>query len=273
MSEANAADISNIARHIVERTTRNWVYRRRLPQAFGGAPIFVTPSAGLKYLFRRMSAIDSPLLRNVVDLVRPDDVVWDIGANVGLFAFAAAARAGPNGRVIAFEPDTFLVNVLRKSAAIQPAASAPVSVVPAAIASAISLRTFMIASRARASNAMLGYGQTQMGKPSGQQTVVALNLDWLAVNLPPPNVVKCDVEGAELEVFAGQLKVLKEIRLAIICEVAKKTAAQMTALLIESGYVLFDGEQPLSRQARAERTPWNTIAIPTELTERYLTAR
>ena len=36
--------------------------------------------------------------------LRPGDVVWDIGANVGFFALLAARRVAPGGRVHAFEP-------------------------------------------------------------------------------------------------------------------------------------------------------------------------
>jgi hypothetical protein len=100
---------SSFARTLIERYTRNWIYARHLPSSFGDIPIFVTPSAGLSYLFKPMTKIDPILLRNVIELVRPSDVVWDIGANVGLFTFAAAARAGHNGHVIAFEPDTWLI--------------------------------------------------------------------------------------------------------------------------------------------------------------------
>src|SRR5208337_2525011 len=124
--------LSSLARAFAERATRRWVYARRLPPAFGSARIFVTPSAGLKFLLKPMTEADPILLRNVIELVRPGDVVWDIGANIGLFAFAAAARAGQNGQVIAFEPDTWLVQILRRSASAQPEASSPVRIVPAA---------------------------------------------------------------------------------------------------------------------------------------------
>jgi FkbM family methyltransferase len=257
-------------RHFVERTTRNWVYCRRLPQAAGGAPIFVTPSAGLKYLFKPMAQIDPPLLRNAIDLVRPGDVVWDIGANVGLFAFAAASCAGVRGSVVAFEPDAFLVNCLRRSASIQPASSAPVTVIAAAIASEISLRAFTIASRSRASNAFSGYGETLMGAAAENLTVVAVNLDWLDAKLPPPNVIKCDVEGAEAEVFVGQKEILANIRPVIICEVTSKSASQLTATFREYGYALYDGDKPLAAQGEIAETCWNTVAIPRNLVGRYL---
>jgi FkbM family methyltransferase len=261
------------ARHLAERLTRNWVYRRKLPEVAGGAPIFVTPSAGLKYLFKPMAQIDPALLRNASELVRPGDVVWDIGANVGLFTFAAASRVGAKGSVVAFEPDTFLVSCLRRSAGIQRTTSAPVTVIAAAVASEISLRAFTIASRSRASNAMQGYGQTQMGEAAESLTVIALNLDWLITKLPPPNIIKCDVEGAETEVFSGQSATLGKIRPVIICEVAGRAVPRMTAVFQEHGYILYDGDKPLSANARIERACWNTIAIPEHLHERYLSGR
>jgi FkbM family methyltransferase len=262
--------LSSLARTLAERATRRWVYARRFPTAFGGAPIFVTPSAGLKFLLKPMSKTDPILFRNIIELVRSGDVVWDIGANIGLFAFAAAARAGRNGQVIAFEPDAWLVQILRRSASAQPDASSPVRIIPAAVASDIGLRQFAIASRSRASNALTGYGQSQMGTTYEEQTIVALPLDWLAEKLPPPNVVKCDVEGAEVEVFSGQSNMLENIRPVIICEVSGETSDCMTDILVKQRYRLYDGEKPLSQDAEVARASWNTIGIPAELRHRYI---
>ena len=36
--------------------------------------------------------------------VRPGDVVFDVGANVGFYSLLAARLVGPKGRVVAFEP-------------------------------------------------------------------------------------------------------------------------------------------------------------------------
>lgn len=262
--------VSVFARTLIEYATRNWVYARRLPPSFGGGRIFVTPSAGLKYLFKSMTKADPVLLRNVGELIRPNDIVWDIGSNIGLFAFAAAARAGRNGMVIAFEPDAYLVQILRRSGLAQPITSAPVRIVPAAVASEISLRQFMITPRARALNAMAGYGYAHAGTTLEQHTVVALNLDWLAENLSPPNVIKCDVEGAEAEVFSGQFRMLKEIRPVIVCEVGRKSSDRITEILINERYHLYDGEKPLSPSSEIDRAPWTTIAIPHERRQMYI---
>jgi hypothetical protein len=148
-------------RQTIERLTRNLVYRRKLPAQFGRAILYASPSAGLAYLFKSVSDIDPPLLKLVDELVKPQDVIWDIGANLGLFTLCAAVRSGEGGAVFAFEPNVWLVRPLRKTSRIHPSSYAPVTIIPVAVASNVSLRNFSIASRARASNALLNTVETK----------------------------------------------------------------------------------------------------------------
>ena len=99
---------------------RRLVFRRRLPAEFANAVLYVSPAAGLRYIFRPMANIDPPLLMAAHTLVRRDDVIWDIGANVGLFSLAAAVCAGDRGQVIAFEPDGWTAQLLRRTSVRNP---------------------------------------------------------------------------------------------------------------------------------------------------------
>jgi FkbM family methyltransferase len=237
---------------------------RRLPPEFGRAPIFASSAAGLGAILKPVERIDPVLLASVKSVVREGDVVWDVGANIGLFSVAAAALAGPRGAVYAFEPDTVLVQLLRKTAAIQGAKAASITVVPCAVANRLALRSFAIADRARASNALLGYGLTQMGNIAETQMVVTLSLDDCAPDLRPPNVLKIDVEGAEVEVLRGAAQVVHRSRPVIVCEVGGPNTIEVSKLLADAGYLFFDASKPLTVAAQRSRVTWNTIAVPRE---------
>jgi FkbM family methyltransferase len=217
-----------------------------------------------------MSSVDPTLLDIVPRLVRANDVVWDIGANIGLFSFAAARVAGAGGKIFAFEPDAWLVQLLRRSSALQDAAGAEVTVVPIAVASTVSLRSFGIARRSRSSNALIGYGQSQTGGFRERQIVPTFNLDRLLKELPAPDVIKCDTEGAELEVFDGQREMLERVRPVIISEVAGETSGRLSRIFREHRYALFDAERFPGSPSQLEEAPWNTAAIPMEKLQCYV---
>jgi FkbM family methyltransferase len=166
--------------------------------------------------------------------------------------------------VIAFEPDAWIAQLLRRTSGAQPIAHARITVAPIAVASEVSLRSFSIAVRSRASNALSEYGSTQMGGVEEQHVVAAFNLDWLLSKLPIPDIIKIDVEGAELEVLSKQVRMLNEVRPVIVCEVGTNTADEITELLKSVSYCLFDGEKPLTNAQVVNRATWSTIAIPEE---------
>jgi FkbM family methyltransferase len=264
--------ISAKVRHLLEQVTGRFIFRRRLPLECGNGILYVTSAAGLRYICRPMASIDPPLLWSAHRLVRPGDVIWDIGANIGLFSVAAAVRSGDRGKVIAFEPDVWLVQLLRRTSGVQPVANARISVIAAAVASENSLRAFSIAARARASNALAEYGGTQMGGVEDLHTVATFNLDWLLTKLPAPNVIKIDVEGAELEVLRGQTLMLNKVRPVIICEVGSEAAEEVTGVFTLASYRLFEGSKPLDHMRNITCACWNTVAIPDEKVNDYIAA-
>lgn len=246
-------------RPALERATHRIVVRRRLPAQFGKARIYVSTEGGLRYLMRDMANIDPALLRLTWDTVRPGHAVWDIGANIGLFSFAAAAVTGPSGQVLAVEPDTALTGLLRRSAAMN-RDCAPVQVLPAAISDEVSVARFHVARRNRATSHLDGYGTAMAGGVRTTELVPTVTLDWLAARFPAPDVLKIDVEGAELAVLTGGTQMLQHLP-AIICEVAARNAAPVSELLTSFGYILYDGECPLGQRVPVATAPPSTLAV------------
>jgi hypothetical protein len=79
----------------------------------------VARGATLELNLREEKALWAGLYEPVVgrvfaDLVAPGATVYDVGAHIGFFSIVAAWRAGPAGRVVAFEPDEENARRLRR---------------------------------------------------------------------------------------------------------------------------------------------------------------
>src|ERR1035437_1956789 len=59
---------------------------------------------------------DESVIRLATRLLKPGMTVFDVGANIGLFAVYAAKVVGPQGRVHCFEPTTDTCRRLRENA-------------------------------------------------------------------------------------------------------------------------------------------------------------
>jgi FkbM family methyltransferase len=246
-------------RALLERLSRDRVLRRKLPPGHGGHALYVSPDAAMSLWKRDLGAVDPFLLGMAAELVRPGMSVWDLGANVGLFAFAAAFSAGPSGRVLAVEADPWLAGLLERSAREAPASHARVAVLTSAIAEADGMAELCIASRGRAGNHLRSVaGSTQTGGTREVRRVATVTADSLLGGYFPPQVVKVDVEGAELLFLRGAARLLREVRPVLLCEVTEENAGEAGALLRGHGYSLFDAtdRRPLDRPS------WNTLALP-----------
>jgi hypothetical protein len=90
--------------------------------------------------------------------------------------------------------------------------------------------------------------------------VPTVTLDWLAARFPAPDVLKIDVEGAELAVLAGGAAVLAAAPV-LICEVSAQNTAGVSGLLAEHGYTLYDGDRGQGERVPVRAAPFNTLAI------------
>lgn len=248
-------------RFIAERFFRDRILRRRLPERFGRRSIYVSPDAALRWLRPGETAFDSVLLNLADQFVAPGDVVWDIGANVGAFAFPAAHRS--RAFVLAVEADMFLASALQQSAAHPDNADLDIRVLCAAVGDHDGVARFRIAGRGRAANGLeTADVSTQHGNSRAVSTVPLLTLDTLLTDMPPPQLIKVDIEGGELMLLAGARKILNDIRPIIFIEVTSASWPEARALLTNAGYRLYDADQPLPDLAPAGDDACNVLAMP-----------
>jgi FkbM family methyltransferase len=141
-------------------------------------------------------------------VVRRDDTCYDVGAQWGSVALLLARLAGPNGRVVAFEPVWPMYTTLCARARRAGRRSAPVVTVPFGLYSEENVATVQVpdgnfgmgslAAAADWSNAHPGAAMA-----SYECRVVTLDGFLRSSKVRGPDFMKIDVEGAELFVLRG----------------------------------------------------------------------
>lgn len=180
-----------------------------------------------------------PVQEAVQRVLEPAGVFYDIGANVGFFTVIAAAVSGPRGRVLAFEPVPENARLVRRNAELN--GFATVEVHEVAIARTSGEGELLLAEYAG------GAALAEAPPPpdlKGSIRVRTMSVDDLVEGGgPPPDVVKIDVEGAEIAVFEGMARSVQRYRPAILYEVdaadangLAERAAQCAAWLYGRGY-------------------------------------
>lgn len=155
----------------------------------------------------RQGAYEPGAFELLVDNVRSGDVFFDIGAWIGPYTLLASRLVGPAGVVCSFEPDPVARKLLVRNISANHAANVTVS--PCAVSDRDG--------RAWLSARELG---NSMAKVSEKTTPTPIE----TVTLPRfcereaiyPSVVKIDVEGGEVEVFAGGREILQNARIILL---------------------------------------------------------
>lgn len=145
----------------------------------------------------------------LADRMNPDDVLWDVGACLGIHTFALAKQL-PHGEVVAFEPAPSNRGVLMDNLAVNELEN--VQIVREALASEDGTAEFAIRESLQA-----GYGRHSLTKGQTEyDRVMTIDVETRRGEtlvddgeLPPPNVVKIDVEGSSPLVLTGMADLLR----------------------------------------------------------------
>lgn len=249
-------------RKIAEKLARNKIVKRHMPKEFGGSPFYITPESQLRYLNpNKYKAFGKELLEVIKRYVNKDSIVWDIGANVGVFTFATAGiiKSG-SGEVLAIEADVFLANMLNNSRLLEENKNINIKILPIAVSESIGISQFEIAQRGRASNSLASsdsISRTSKGGVRFMNYVPTFTVDSLLSDFKAPTLIKIDVVGAELFVIKGMGKILQEIRPLIYIEVGDEHIDSITEILKTNNYELYD-----ESENKIDKCVFNTLAKP-----------
>lgn len=168
--------------------------------------------------------------------LRPGMVFYDLGANSGFFSLIACRSVGGAGRVYSFEPSH--ENAERARANMSRNGFTNCTVVEAAVWNRTGTVTFDQSDPS--SSPDRGTGHVEVNANSSLAiSVPAIALDDFCRTSPAPDIIKCDVEGAEVEAFRGARCLLESHRPVIICEIHSAENDRVLRTELESlGYAV-----------------------------------
>lgn len=145
-----------------------------------------------------LGSYESEQVRFFEKIVKKDWVIFDIGAHVGFYTLLSAELVGKDGKVFSFEPLIDNYEYLKKHIEIN---------------NYKNITSLNVAVSNKDGSAFFRKGEnTSMGHltSNGEIKVRTITIDNLINNkkLPIPDVLKIDVEGAELAVLKGAVNLL-----------------------------------------------------------------
>lgn len=172
-------------------------------------------------LIRLSVAAGNVRFQRLCDLaVQPGATVMDVGANIGYNTLYAARRVGRQGRVYAVEPAQDNLAVLYANLLANTAGQgldnglADVVVLPFAAGRTHEVRDFYLRGDTSAVNSF--YPESFYAEVTAAIQVAVAPLDDLIPGRP--DLVKIDVEGAELEVLGGMERILQAPQVRLVVE-------------------------------------------------------
>jgi FkbM family methyltransferase len=183
--------------------------------------------------------------------VRPGDIVFDIGANVGAYSLVVDRATGGACTVYAFEPSFSTFAQLSRNVALN-GSSGRVLPVLVALSDVNGLVTFNYSSLdPGTARHALGESVDDQGRPftpALTQPVLSYRMDDFVAQFSgkPPNHIKLDVDGIELKVLNGGPRTLADPALRTVLVEVELNRPELDAierLLTEHGFTLH-GKHP-----------------------------
>ena len=164
------------------------------------------------FVYGKRECISTDLMQNG-DLVRPGDVVLDIGANIGYYALMESALVGDEGKVYAIEPSPANYKILQENIKLN------------GYENVESFNLAMGDYQGKAEMLISDHSNWSRLIPSNLRdhidnvTMVEVStVDKFLENRLCPTLVRMDVEGYEINIFRGMKDTLKNNNLSIFIE-------------------------------------------------------
>lgn len=208
--------------------------------------LYFDAGTNFNFFFKRHLEIENEAGSNLAEITKNNFLVFDVGANIGYYTILFSSYC-TNGSVIAMEPDSNNLKYLNQNIDFNKLQN--VRIIDKAVSNNVSESTF--------------YNDISTGRTSSLQAdawhpnaaklqeikVQTTTIDVISKEYGFPNLIKCDVEGHEIEVLEGASEVLLK-RPILFLEVTKKNSSIVSDILKKYGYKIYNAELKIDTQSR-----------------------
>lgn len=217
-----------LAQSLLRRAFRDAVGRHSIHDFDGDLQIDLRLSDHMQRRIFWMGYYSREVVALLDKLVQPGMVVLDVGANIGEISLVCAKRVGRAGSVISFEPMEEIADALQQN--IDRNRLEQVTVVRAGLSdkAATGVPIYASCGQGARGDEHSGLGSLYgVSKDAPAQFIEVTTLDAYLAQSPVAKVdlIKVDIEGAELPFLRGAEQTLRRYRPRLIVEVQDKSAA------------------------------------------------
>ncbi len=232
----------SIGRYFYTNIINNAMSRTKTIVHDGVSLIFSTPNSLNQYRAETFSSKEPETLE-WIDRMPKGSILWDIGANVGLYSCYAAKKCG--ARVFSFEPSIFNLELLGRNIFLNNLTEL-VTIIPLPLAeelgvSKLNMTTTQWGGALSTFGQAYGHDGLPMEKVFEFSTIGLSMVEAVKIlQIPAPNFVKMDVDGIEHLILKGGLDLLSKVD-GVLIEINDnfiEQAKDANAYLIEAGLIL-----------------------------------
>jgi len=204
---------------------------------------------GIDFSIYLLGAFEPSTQRTLQKLIKPGNLVLDIGANIGAHTLAIANSVGPSGKVFAFEPADFAFAKLLRNLALNSdlqARTFPQQILLGAKSTDEPERQIYASWPLRPDRSVHPKLRGRMVSAKGA-TVDTLDAFVAGREIPRVDLIKMDVDGHELPVLQGASHTVRRFRPTLVMELSPYIHAEhrhrfsdLVDLLRAADYALTD---------------------------------
>ncbi|HKV53115.1 MAG TPA: FkbM family methyltransferase [Candidatus Binataceae bacterium] len=214
---------------------------------YDGLKLEVVLGSDLSHCLYVDGEIDPNEFSFLAQVLKPGMMVIDGGANEGVYSVFCRSKVGAQGRVLAVEPSMRERMRIERNKSLN--GFEDIEILPLALSEQVGSVVLQIAEDEHAGHNTLGHFAASWVHAKREEIVPSATLDGIAAaqGLRSVDLIKLDIEGAELRALRGAEELLRRDHPALLMEVMEETlatqgasASQLLDYVRQFGYSVFE---------------------------------